>query len=275
MTKSYYGFVYLWRDSKRKMSYIGSHMGSLNDPYKGSSTRLLRAMRKRPHDFRRKILWILTINDRKLLLAEEERWLQMIKPQHLQVRYYNIKRVGVGGFVTEGYTPEQRQTYLERLRNRPGQGKNHYAARPCFCIDRVYDTLTDAKESLGWSPIRRIRSRKYAEFYYVDEGPPSTGEIAANIRAERINKQRCIDSMRLKNLSAPNTYHKERTRKSGLARRGKGWNKPVSERQGTRVSIDGITYNNLRHAQESVRLSSPTIRKRCCSDEWPTYLFVD
>ena len=249
-------------------------MGSLNDSYKGSSKRLLRAMKKRPSDFSRKILCVLTTNDRKLLLIEEERWLQMIKPEHLQVRYYNIKRRGTGGFVTEGYTSKQRQEYIEKLCSRPGQGKNHYAARACFCIDRIYDTLTEAKEALGRDPTRRLRSRKHIDFYFVDEGMPTQEEIAQNISKTLVNKKRSINAMIATNKAMPASYHKERTKKSGASRKGKQWIKPLEQRAGTSVSIDEIVYNNLKHAQERLGLSSYIIRKRCKDDTCPSYFFV-
>jgi hypothetical protein len=249
-------------------------MGSLNDSYRGSSKRLLHAMKKRPLDFRRKILWVLTVNDRKLLLAEEERWLQMIKPQHLQIRYYNIQRRAAGGFVTEGYTSEQRQAYLEKLRNRPGQGKNHYAARTCFCIDRIYDTLTDAKEVLGWDPTRRIKSRKHVDFYFIDEGRPSFEEVTDNIAKSKANKKRSIEAMSKVNKALPKSYHKARTQKSGLVRRGQHWRKPIEQRKGTQVSIDGVIYANLKHAQASLGLSAYIIRKRCQNDSYPNYFFI-
>lgn len=34
---NYTGFVYIWRDRKNKMFYIGSHMGKLDDGYIGSN----------------------------------------------------------------------------------------------------------------------------------------------------------------------------------------------------------------------------------------------
>lgn len=273
MTKSYFGFVYLWRDRFWKMSYVGSHMGSLNDSYKCSSARMLRAMKKRPHDFRRKILWILTTDDRKLLLAEEERWLQMIKPHHLAIRYYNLKRRGTGGYTTEGYTEEQRQTYIEKL-TKVRRTTPHYKSRACHCAGQEYPTIAEAKRALGWDPLRRLNSRKHIDFYYLDEGQPSTEEVELNRTASLINKRRCVDAMCSKTSSMPVSWHKERTRKSGQTRRGQTWHKHVKDRIGRRVSIDGVVYNNLRQAQTEVKLSAPTIRKRCRSASWPTYQFV-
>ncbi len=274
MIKSYYGFVYLWRDRLRKMSYIGSHMGSLNDTYKGSSARLLRAMKKRPQDFRRKVLWILTIDDRKLLLAEEERWLQMIRPHHLQVRYYNVKRRGTGGFVTEGYTPEQRATYVERL-SRSRRGRLHYAARACHCAGQNYDTLADAKRFLGWDPIRKIKSRKHADFYFIDQGRPAEDEINTNIQTTATNRRHSIDAMRAINIALPVAYHKRRTHNSGLVRRGAKWRKDISQRKGRKIYANGVTFANLKHASETLNVSPYLIRKRCADDAQLEWHFIN
>lgn len=274
MKKSYFGFVYLWRDRLRKMSYIGSHMGSLNDPHEGSSTRLLCAMKKRPADFRRKILWILTTDDRKLLLIEEERWLQMIKPEHLQVRYYNVKRRGTGGYVTEGYTIEQRKTYIERL-SRSRRGKLHYAVRACHCAGQDYAALADAKRFLGWDPVRRIRSRRFIDFFFIDEGQPTAEEVQLLTLRRADNNKKSINAMRRTNKSMPAEYHKERTRIAGLKRRGKQWTKTIAERAGRSVIIEGVTFMNLRHAADVTKLSAYLIKQRCSSPDWPGYEFLE
>ena len=61
-----YGFVYIWFDKKHKMYYIGCHWGTETDGYICSSNRMKNAYRRRPKDFKRKILE--NVNDRKTLL---------------------------------------------------------------------------------------------------------------------------------------------------------------------------------------------------------------
>src|SRR6185437_3843003 len=82
-----YGFVYIWRDSKRKMFYIGSHWGTEDDGYVCSSNRMRNVYKRRPQDFKRRIITRVYTN-RKELLEIEEKWLQKIK---VKSRYYNIK----------------------------------------------------------------------------------------------------------------------------------------------------------------------------------------
>ena len=68
--QDYFGFVYLWYDRKRKMYYIGSHWGTVDDGYICSSNRMRKAYKRRPQDFKRRILE--TVKDRNYLLEIDE-----------------------------------------------------------------------------------------------------------------------------------------------------------------------------------------------------------
>ena len=81
-----YGFVYIWYDRKRSMYYIGSHWGTETDGYICSSNRMRDAYRRRPEDFKRRILSRVH-SDRLQLLDEEQRWFDMVKDRS---RYYNL-----------------------------------------------------------------------------------------------------------------------------------------------------------------------------------------
>jgi hypothetical protein len=98
MKQEKYGFVYIWFDSARskrndenhiKRFYIGSHWGTVDDGYICSSKWMRRSFRRRPEDFKRRILKT-NINDRKLLLEEEHKFLSRIKNEELGKRYYNV-----------------------------------------------------------------------------------------------------------------------------------------------------------------------------------------
>ncbi len=84
------GFIYVWRDRKHKRYYVGSHWGSPDDGYVCSSNWMRVAKKKRPDDFKRRIVSVVTTT-RADLLEEEHRWLQMIDPDHLGKRYYNLR----------------------------------------------------------------------------------------------------------------------------------------------------------------------------------------
>lgn len=83
------GFVYIWYDRKKKRFYIGSHWGDEKDGYVCSSQWMCRSYKNRKDDFRREILARVTTN-RSDLLEEEQRWLDMIKPEECGKRYYNL-----------------------------------------------------------------------------------------------------------------------------------------------------------------------------------------
>lgn len=82
------GFVYIWFDQKRKMYYVGSHLGSEDDGYICSSRRMRKAYRRRPKDFKRRILKRFENIKYVELLKEEELWLKLAEKR--KDRYYNM-----------------------------------------------------------------------------------------------------------------------------------------------------------------------------------------
>ena len=89
MAASNSGFIYLWYDRRNHRYYVGSHWGFENDGYICSSSWMKQAYSHRPEDFKRRIL-TRNIPDRVKLYEDEQRWLNMIKPEERKVRYYNL-----------------------------------------------------------------------------------------------------------------------------------------------------------------------------------------
>lgn len=83
-----YGFIYIWRDKKHKRLYVGCHWGTEDDGYICSSNNMLKAYKRRPHDFRRKVVQRVRTN-RNDLHEAEHRWLQQIKDEELNSKFYN------------------------------------------------------------------------------------------------------------------------------------------------------------------------------------------
>lgn len=81
------GFVYLWYDKKNKMYYLGCHWGTVNDGYICSSNRMRDAHRRRPQDFKRRI--IQKNIPKENLLSIEHKWLSLIAESKLGTKYYN------------------------------------------------------------------------------------------------------------------------------------------------------------------------------------------
>ena len=84
-----YGFIYIWFDKNRKMFYVGCHWGTEDDGYVCSSNRMRDAYRRRPQDFKRRIL--KTNLGKDVLILEEYKWLKLIKQEELGKKYYNYK----------------------------------------------------------------------------------------------------------------------------------------------------------------------------------------
>lgn len=88
------GFIYLWFDKKRKMYYVGCHWGTENDPYICSSRWMKKTYKRRPQDFKRRI--IQRGIEKKVLKEQEVKWLALIKTEELGKRYYNLTKILTG-----------------------------------------------------------------------------------------------------------------------------------------------------------------------------------
>jgi hypothetical protein len=121
-----YGFVYIWYDRYRKRFYIGCHWGAENDGYICSSSNMLKAYKRRPHDFKRRILKRIYTN-KKDLLEEEYKWLLLIKDEELRVKYYNLHNHHFGHWTIKDM--DSKRTTLQKMseaaklyqENNPGQ----------------------------------------------------------------------------------------------------------------------------------------------------------
>jgi len=121
----YDGFVYIWRDNKHKMFYIGSHQGSIDDGYTGSNKRFIHSIRKRPENFKRKILEYV-IGDIKYIQSREQLWLNLILDCELGIKYFNLKKLARGGSVKgrkQPCLPSTRLKISRALTGRPSKNK--------------------------------------------------------------------------------------------------------------------------------------------------------
>lgn len=88
-----YGFVYLWRDKKHNRYYVGCHWGTVDDGYLCSSRWMRKSLKRRPADFKRRIL--KTNLTREGMYEEEQRYFDMIKREEIKPntetpKYYNL-----------------------------------------------------------------------------------------------------------------------------------------------------------------------------------------
>lgn len=106
-----YGFIYIWRDRKHKRYYVGSHWGTEDDGYVCSSPWMLQAYKRRPEDFKRRVIKRV-YSSRKDLREIESTYLQMIKEEEIKVRYYNLNIKGTGHWSSY---PEKVKTIREKV----------------------------------------------------------------------------------------------------------------------------------------------------------------
>jgi hypothetical protein len=107
------GFVYIWHDTKRNRFYIGCHLGAENDGYICSSNMMRDAYRRRPNDFRRRILK-KNIKQEELL-NEEHKWLQLIPDDQLGRKYYNITKHHFGHWSADLQNSKNLKTKLSNI----------------------------------------------------------------------------------------------------------------------------------------------------------------
>ena len=107
-----YGFVYIWRDRKHNRYYIGSHWGTEDDGYICSSRMMRQAYRRRPEDFKRRILEKVYDNNRRKLYDAELKWLSFIREDEIKTRYYNLNIKGTGHWTAY---PENIKTIEEKI----------------------------------------------------------------------------------------------------------------------------------------------------------------
>jgi hypothetical protein len=136
-----YGFVYLWFDKKHKRYYVGCHWGTEDDGYICSSRWMRKSYNRRKNDFKRRIISRIYTN-RSDLIDEEYRFLQMIKPEELKIRYYNLHNHYFNHWSTDEEKsltlrekiskatkeamkrPEVRQKYEDGLKNRDNKSSD-------------------------------------------------------------------------------------------------------------------------------------------------------
>jgi hypothetical protein len=160
-----YGFIYIWFDIFRKMYYVGSHWGTVDDGYICSSNRMRDAYRRRPENFKRKIVAKVYTN-RSDLLEEEYRWLSLIPKEQLGKKYYNLSQHKNGHWSAENYEvdikkrisqktkeamnrPEVREKYLAGLAKRDNGASRPEVRAKMSASNKGKNTGKDNSKSLA------------------------------------------------------------------------------------------------------------------------------
>jgi hypothetical protein len=162
-----YGFVYIWRDRKHNKYYVGCHWGFEDDGYICSSRWMIKSYKRRPTDFKRRIL-TRNIISRAELFKEEFRYLNMIKPNEIKSRYYNLNIKATGHWCAY---PENVKTIHEKIAmktkeamQRPDVRKNYLKGmetRDCRSSDldvreKRRKSMMGKNKGFLWLEIKRV-----------------------------------------------------------------------------------------------------------------------
>jgi len=201
------GFIYIWYDRKRKMFYIGCHVGTENDGYICSSRRMRDVYRRRPEDFKRRIL--KRNIPREDLLEEEHKWLQLIKDEELGKKYYNHSKRHFGHW---SKCPEKVKNMSERNKgkNNPMYGKGYLLKGK----KKSEETIRKIKEKRKFQIHNDETKKKISESHMGEKNhffgkthSEKTKKIMSDIAKNR-KKIKC-ECGKLVTLQLKNKYHKE------------------------------------------------------------------
>jgi hypothetical protein len=180
MLKEKYGFVYLWFDRKHKRYYVGCHWGKEDDGYICSSSNMKSAYKRRPFDFKRKILKTNILN-KKDLLIEEYNYLSKIKTEELGKKYYNLHNYHFNHWSTNEQT---KMTVGEKISASPNRASNiSKALTGIKRSDETKEKLRQAnigkKYSNETNNKKGINNRDYSDIGFIEKM-----SIAAKNRSE-------------------------------------------------------------------------------------------
>lgn len=148
----YYGFVYLWYDTKHKKFIIGSHHGSTEDGYITGTggVHVQRIFSKRPETMKRKILAYNCDDCVKTTRQLEQYYLDLRPNIGSNPKYYNINNTawgGVGGWDHVNNNPNKVNPMSTK------EGKDHHKKRMREIVDK--DPHYFSRHNLGDNNVMR------------------------------------------------------------------------------------------------------------------------
>jgi hypothetical protein len=182
-----YGFVYLWYDKKRKRFYVGSHWGTEDDGYTCSSNWMRDAHRRRPKDFKRRIVKRIFTNPRETLI-EEYRYLLMIKKEELRKRYYNVRIWdSKDSWFADKRQKEDVITKLKRRKRTPEQRARMSLAQRNSMTDERRKRISEASK-------RQMTPEARAHLSVLNRGRKPLIETIEKIRKIHIGRRNTIET---------------------------------------------------------------------------------
>lgn len=168
-----YGFVYIWFDRKYKRYYIGCRWGNETDGYICSSPWMKNSYKRRPKDFKRRIL-SKVYTTKQDLLHEEYRWISKIKDDELGKRYYNLHNHHFGHWSTD---ENKRLTVGQKISASPNRNANISKANKGRVISEETRKKISETVSKTMTPEHRaLLSEKVKGFKHTDEAKQKIAE---------------------------------------------------------------------------------------------------
>lgn len=234
--KNCHGFVYIWRDRKHKRYYIGCHWGTETDGYVCSSRWMRNSYKRRPQDFKRRILET-NIPDRSLLLEREFAWLQLIQDHELKTKYYNLQK---NHFSHWSQNPKTRKQIAEKL-SKERKGKH-------------YSPATEIKPGERRSPKTEFKKGQQAH-------------NANRTLEERYGEERAAEIRMKSSIS-----HKGQ-RNSPATEFKPGQNTGASNVNAKRINTPHGIFQTIKQASQQLRMSAPAIRSRLKADKHTDWVY--
>lgn len=229
------GFIYLWFDRKHKRYYLGSHLGTEDDGYICSSRWMRQSYKRRPQDFKRRILERGIAKE--VLKEEEYKWLKQIKNEELGERYYNLTNIlnGNGWVKGKPRSKETKQKVSEGLQKAWEEGR---------C------SLNKSHFKKGQAPWNKGKTRVYSE---------ETLEKIKQARQQQVFTKEVIEkrSAKLRGRKRPKevmdkmVQTKKERRTAGLYKPVVPWNKGLTKND-PRVEKYASKQRGVKRKHESI-----------------------
>lgn len=214
------GFIYIWFDKKHHRFYVGSHWGSEDDGYICSSTWMRNAYKRRPADFKRRIIAKVD-SSRNDLLIEEHRWLQMIKKDELGKKFYNLTNHLNGHWFASDEDrvlslKEKISKKTKEAMQRPEVREKYEAGLKTRKVDQSEETREKRRQSMKGKNVGVPKTQAFYDSRAAWRGrklPESTiAKIKESSQFKTLNtkKVKCQYCDAVQNVGNISRYHNER-----------------------------------------------------------------
>jgi len=288
-----YGFVYLWYDKKHKRFYVGSHWGTEDDGYICSSNWMNKSYKRRPKDFKRRILSKIYTN-RKDLYAEETRFLHMIKEDEIKTRYYNLNIKGAAHWTATSYdnvcrkikdTHWTKRSDVDEIKSKLSKSNKLAYENDSTLIERIAEAnrgkilSKSHKDKMSTSMKEKWKDPVYSAKITGMRGKKHSDETKRKMRQNNAMKD-SINVEKIKKAKEGIQYLTNGDKNAMAVPGSERWEKLIESgwkigytetRVYPKIIINGKAYKSSVDAAKALGISKPTINRRIRSNDYPNY----